>query len=270
MKNYLKYLFIFLLFIISLIYTNNSINIAKDIDPIMKKIKIKKDNFQIESVNAIIKDNTIIPGMNGCVVDINKSYENMKRINSYNDNLIKYKDIIPEISLYNIYDKYIEKGSNKERSVSIVLYIKDKNIINNIANIKLNVFLDANILKNGKIDINNSIKVYNGGNNMNYDDTTIEWINDVISDNYNSSNYCININKDDSNLLSCARNKMHTISPSNIYTNIYDLKNDITNGSIIYFSEHNLNNISIFCNYLLKKGYNIVYLDELLSEKGCK
>lgn len=269
MKKYLKYLFIFLLFIISLIYTDNSINVAKDIDPIMKKIKIKQDNFQMESVNAIIDNNTIVPGKNGCIIDVNKSYESMKRINSYNDNLIKYKDIIPEISLYNTYDKYIEKGSNEERNVSIVLYIKDKKYINNISDVKLNMFLDANILKDSTININDNIKVYNGGDNMNYDDTTIEWINDVISDNYNTSNYCINIDKNDSYLLSCARNKMHTISPSIIYTNIYKAKNEITNGSIIYFTEHNLNNISVFATYLLKKGYNIVYLDELLSEERC-
>lgn len=271
MKKIFDYFVIILLFIISLIYTDNITNIAKDSDPIMKKIKNISDEMKIESVNAEINGSTITPGVNGCEIDIGKSYENMKKINSYNDKMLKYKDVIPEITIHNIYDKYITGGNNINRNVSIIVHIKNSiESINQINNIKLNLFVDANIIRNGKVDISNNKKIYNGGDNLNYDDTTIEWMNDVISDNYNVSNYCLNLYKDDNNLLECARNKMHTISPLVVGKNIYITKVNITNGSILYFNESNIDKINGLSDYLIKKGYNIVYLDELLSEENCK
>jgi len=269
MKKYFEYLIIILFFIISLIYTDNITNIAKESDPIMKKIKSVSTDLKIESVNAVVSDDNITPGVNGYEVDINKSYENMKKINSYNDKMIKYKDVIPEITIHNIYDKYITGGNNINRSVSIIVYIKN-NIenINKIDNVKLNVFVDSKIIENGKVEISANKKIYNGGVNFNYDDISIEWMNDVISDNYNSSNYCLNLNKNDNNLLECARSKMHTINPLVVDKNIYNTKMNITNGSIIYFNENNIDKINEISNYLIKKGYNIVYLDELLSEEN--
>ena len=93
-------------------------------------------------------------------------------------------------------------------------------------------------------------------------------MNDVINDNYNSSNYCLNLDKNDNNLLECARNKMHTISPLIVDKNIYNTKVNINNGSILYFNENNIDKINELSIYLIKKGYIIVYLDELLSEEN--
>lgn len=272
MKRIFEYLGITFLFIISLIYTENITNIVKENDPIMKSLKNKQQDYLIESVNATIDDEYIMPGINGCTIDINKSYNDMKKINSYTEKMIKYKDLIPEISINNIYDKYIKSGNSKNRNVSIVVYIKkDINKINEIINTKLNVFLDSNILMNGKVDITENKKIYNGGNNKNYDDVTIEWVNDVIMDNYNYPKYCLNIDKNDNNLLSCSKAKMHTISP-NIIVNkndLYNIKSSITSGSIIYFDENNIDKIKEISDFITNKGYNIVYLNDLLSEDNC-
>lgn len=263
MKDYIKYIFIFTLFILSLIYTNSVTLLARNNDPIMKRIKYEYNSFQIESVNAAINNDSIIPGINGLEIDINKSYKYMKKINSYNKLLLKYKDIIPEISISNIYNKYISSGNSLKRNISIVIYIKDSiKSISNIKDYKLNVFLDTSIISNN-LNINNNIKIYNGGNNLEYNYSSI-LINNVIK-NYNNSNYCININKNNNNLMECSRNKMYSISPNIIYNNFNDIIN-ISNGSIIYFNESNIKCINYISNYLVKKGYDIVYLDELLSE----
>lgn len=273
MKKIIEYIVITLFFCASLIYTKNITNVAKSNDPIMKNIKNVSDNYKIESVNAIVTDEDVIPGVNGCEIDIDKSYENMKKINEYTDKMLKYKDIIPEITITNIFDKYISNGNTKERNVSIVVYIKDNiDLVNNIVDVKLNVFLDSSILTNGKIDISQNKRIYNGGNNLKYDDVTIEWMNDVIEDNYNRPKYCLNIDRNDDNLLLCARNKMHTISPKLVVTSIntYKIKESITNGNIIYFDENSIHKLNEIKDFLLKKGYNIVYLEELLSEDKCK
>ena len=71
------------MFALSLIYLNKTTNILKDKDPIMQNIVHNANNYKIESVNAKINEDTIIPGTNGCVIDINKSYAKMKKINEY-------------------------------------------------------------------------------------------------------------------------------------------------------------------------------------------
>ncbi len=269
MKRYIQYIVIILLFCISLIYTEDITNLVRTKDPIMQKIIEVSENNRIESVNAIIEDDEIKPGVNGCEIDINRSYENMKRINEYKESMLKYRDIVPEITIDNIYNKYISSGNNK-RNVSLVVYVlNNMDKVNNIDNIKLNIFLDSNLLINGRIDISNNKKIYNGGNNGIYDDTVIEWVNDVINSNYNKSIYCLNINKNDDNLVSCSRNRMYSITPKIIVRDMYNFKSNIYNGSIIYFDENSIDKIIPISSYLIKKGYNIVYLDELLSEKNC-
>lgn len=277
MKKKIEYILMLILFALSLIYTNSATNIIKKEDPIMKSIMKNKNAYKIESVNAKIENDTITPGVNGCEVDINKSYQNMKKINEYTDKMLKYKDLIPEITISNVYNKYITNGNDIKREVSIIVNIDEKiDEVVTMANdnkIKINMFLDSEILKNGPIKIEKTyIHIYNGGVNNNYDDITIEWMNDIIEDNYNESKYCINKNKNDNNLMICARNKMHTINPNLIVThsNLYNIKSLITNGSIIYFDKNNINNIKSISNYILSKGYKIVFLDELLNEKACK
>lgn len=269
MKKHLECIVIIILFVISFIFTNNVSNIVRDKDPVMIDIKNKRDLYRVESVNGIINNDEIIAGKNGCEIDINKSYKEMKKVNKYAEAMLKYKDLVPEITLNNTYDKYISGGNNKDRNVSIVIYIKkDINILNDI-DTKLNIFLDSELLRNGKIDIIGNKKIYNGGTNNTYENINIEWVNDLISE-YNKPSYCLNLDKNDNNLVICMRNKMHSIYPKINGNNIYKLKKDIMNGSIIYFDENNINNLNQTIKYLNSKGYNIVYLDELLNEKTCK
>lgn len=272
MKKILEYLGITLLFGISLIYTENITSVVKNNDSIMKNIKSISDEYRVESVNAIVSDKDIIPGINGCEIDINKSYEDMKKINAFTDKMLKYRDLIPEISITNIFDKYISSGNSKDRNVSIVVYMKDNvDKINEYSNIKLNVFLDSSILENGKLNVMKNIRIYNGGNNLKYDNVIVEWMNDIILDNYNKPKYCLNKDRSDDNLVVCARNKMHTISPKLMVTNTntYEIKKQVQDGSILYFEENSISKIREMSDYLIKKGYEIVYLDELLSENKC-
>lgn len=276
MKKIIEYSLITIFFILSLVYTNKVSSTIKNNDPIMKKILSNLENYSVNAVNAEINEYTITPGINGCTVDVNKSYKNMKKINEYNEKLLKYKDVIPEITLSNIYNKYISSGNGLKREVSIVINIQE-NIrkINSIATAtktKVNIFVDSNLLEDDLLDIDKEyIHMYNGGINNNYNDITIEWMNDVITDNYNKPKYCINKNRNDDNLLVCVRNRMHSISPTIIVSNnTLEVKELIKNGSIIYTDENNVDYIVNIINYIRSKGYEIVYLDELLNENMCK
>ena len=53
------------LLLFSFYYTDLSINLIRQNDPIMKEIKKSNKKFYIKSVNAKIDGNKIIPGRNG-------------------------------------------------------------------------------------------------------------------------------------------------------------------------------------------------------------
>ena len=111
MKKYLNIILTILLLIFSFYYTNLVSNYIKNKDPIMIKIKENKNKLETKPIDAIIKDNTIIPGKNGTLIDINESYKKMKRINKYTESLLIFKYIKPNISLNNQYDKLIINGN---------------------------------------------------------------------------------------------------------------------------------------------------------------
>ncbi|UKI29085.1 MAG: hypothetical protein L6V78_01690 [Clostridium sp.] len=68
-----------------------------------------------------MKNNTIIPGLNGKEIDYKKSLVKMEDFNAFNEHFLKFNDITPEISLEDNKDKIIIKGNPKKRSVSLIL-----------------------------------------------------------------------------------------------------------------------------------------------------
>ena len=56
---------------------------------------------------------------------------------------------------------------------------------------------------------------------------------------------------------------MYVVIP-NIIGDYVDVKNNISNGSIILLN--NINNLDIIIKYIKSKGYDIVSLEELLTE----
>ena len=69
--------------------------------------------------------------------------------------------------------------------------------------------------------------------------------------------------KDNTVLEVCNKNNMYTIIP-NIIGDYTEIKNNISNGSIILIN--NTNNLNIIIKYINSKGYNIVTLSNLLKE----
>ena len=68
---------------------------------------------------------------------------------------------------------------------------------------------------------------------------------------------------DEETLKQCKKNNMYTIIP-NIIGDYTEIKNNISNGSIILIN--NTNNLNIIIKYINSKGYNIVLLSNLLKE----
>ena len=93
--------------------------------------------------------------------------------------------------------------------------------------------------------------------------------NTVILNNFtNRSDYCLTSNKSDATLDLCSTYNMDTIKKDFISDNIVTYtKENLENGQIFVFDKYDYKELEIVFKYILSKGYNIVMLNELLSER---
>ena len=109
---------------------------------------------------------------------------------------------------------------------------------------------------------NNSIYTY--GNNGLYNDDILSNDNTIINRvSNNKSVYCLSKEKNTDVLNACNNNKMYVIIP-NVIGDYYEIKSNISNGSIILLN--NINNLDVVIKYINSKGYSIVSLNKLLEE----
>lgn len=229
MRKFFSILGLITIMIGSYSYSSFSVSVLKELDDIMISLNDIKNEYKIDSVDAIIDGNSIIPGIKGREIDIDASYKNMKEINKFNSSLIVYKDVKPNISVEDNKDKYISNGNRKKSSVSIILKVDNMDELTSINNFKFDYTFD-----------NKKTKVFN---------------------------FCLY--NDLKYLNECANNNLYTIKP--IIINKRPLKRTkevISNGSILMYEVTNefLKEYEIILKYIVSKGYNIVYINELVKE----
>lgn len=263
MKNIIKTISLLGLVCFSFFYTDKVINMINKKDPLMIQIEELKEKYQVEPVNAILNDDTIIPGINGKEVDVLKSYEEMKLSGIFREELIVYKNLYPSSSLSNNKDKYIIKGNNNKNKVALLLILNIKDI-DNIKNNNLTLFLNHKDININNINKLKNNEIYTYGNNGIYTSEILTNDNSIINRlTNNKSTYCLSKDKDNTILEICSQNNMYTIIP-NIIGDYSEIKKEISNGSIILLN--NLNNLKIIEKYITSKGYQIVSLSNLLNE----
>ena len=266
----IKIIGLFCLFTITFIYTEKVINISQEQDEIM--IKIKENNkTNIKPTNAIINNDTIIPGSIGKYIDNEASYKAMKKIGYYEPTLLVYKNIYPEISIYNNYNKYIIKGNTKNKNISLIYILNNKSTLDNIINssnkynIKINIFIDSTFLNNN-ISIIDKIKnneLYNNGTNGIYTKDNLIIANNIINNKSNNKSiYCLFKEKEENSLNNCANTKMLSLLTKK--SNFYNIKNNLENGN--FYLIDNTQELNKIIEYIISKGYNIVPLSELITE----
>ena len=275
MKQLLKYLFIILLFIFSIYYTDKSVDILKLNDPIMKEIKNNLNKYKIESIDAIIDNNIIIPGKEGQEVDVKKTYDAMRKYGSYNENLIKIKEIIPTISINDNLDKYIKLNSSDNKKISLIFIINKEVNINNLNktleknNITATFFIEKNLIENNINFIKNTnhqIELLNS--NKILFNSTKSYLESLTN---SKLKYCYTEEENNNLLELCKDNKMYTIMPSliikkDLYKNI---KSNIESSPIIsiYLNKYTEKELNSSIEYLKKKGYKFYNLKSLINEE---
>ena len=273
MKNKYKIIGIMLLSGFSFFYTYKVSSIIKDNDPIMTRINNIEDTLIVSKVDPIINNDEYITGINGCVINKEESYSKMKVNNEFNEDLI----VMKEDKVMEDLNKYIIGGNKLNRKVSIILTNYDNEEINNFIinnDIKINYFIDGNNIKK---DISTLINLkgnkYNYGRNKEYINKYIVYDNSLIKTNFsNKPSYCLVTSKQKDTLSLCSKYNMKTIKTEEIKEDILStVKTTLENGKIFLINSSSLEDIKYSINYILSKGYKIVYLDELLDESNdCK
>lgn len=279
MKKCISYLGVFVLVCFSFFYTDKAVEIVKRNDPVMKEILTISDSLKIDPINAIINDDEVISGLNGKKINIDKSYQNMKKLNMYKESMLVFDEILPEVSIN--YDKYVIKGNELKNEVALVFKvdsIDNIKLINKVLtekNTLATFFIDGNIVKDNMNLVlelaQDGYEIENLGYNGNYSSEKLTWTNNMIESLTNKkTNYCYTEFKDKNILELCSTNKMYTIKPT-INTGNYPfltIKKNLESGSIISFdlSDKTLKELPSIISYISQKGYNIVSLEQLISE----
>ena len=263
----------------SFYYTNLATEIIKNNDPIMKKIVKVSESYKKESINAVFSDNTIIPGISGVKVDINNSYESMKKYGKFNEYLIVFEEILPTVSLQITFEIYIRRGNVTKTNVSIIIIVDDPSYVENILDIlnskevKVTFFVGKNIINESMDLIDIIIK---SGHRVEYksDEYNVDEVlkyNDLLKVKTNNNlKFCYTDEENITILSNCNYKKMHTIFPNIITTNFpySDVKRNLDSGSILSFksNQHTLRELKYIINYINQKGFIIVNLDQVISE----
>ena len=171
---------LFVLVLFSFFYTDKVMNLINKNDPLMNKINLLKDKYEILPVNAILEDNTIIPGVKGKIVDLDKSYDNMKVSGIFREDYLIYNELLPSELLSNNMDKYIIKGNSSNNKISL-LVLGDSNNIDKINKDNITIFLNHKDISINNIKKLSKNSIYTYGNNGIYSDEILSNDNTIIN-----------------------------------------------------------------------------------------
>lgn len=281
-KKITKVIGICILTCFSFYYTDKIIDVAKSKDSIMISIMKEEEKYEIPAVDAIMIDDYIISGISGKKVDVEKSYEKMKKLGEYNENLLVFMNENPKVSLCDNYDKFIIRGNSNKEQVAILINARDisntKNIINilNENNIPASIYLDKSFIKENYQELEKlnrkNIVFSNGGCNNNYEELCIKETNMLLKtfENYDDK-FCY-VTADDYDILeNCKNNYMYTIKPL-ITDNVnpyVTIKNNLQTGNIYLLNDniYTKKELSAILKYINQKGFEITTISDLLDEK---
>jgi len=252
----IKVLIIIVLMLFSFYLSDEITKLAINKNPIMESIKEKSDSLTVMGTNAIINENTIIPGINGKKVDEEASFFKMKEFGIFNETYLVFENIKPNISLEDNKDKIIIQGNKNLRQVSIIID-DDCNLLNYFENKNINLTILAKTDTTfAKYEYINSEKDINKFNDL----------ESILKKNNLNKKICV---LEKSNIKKCKKKKNYLVKPNIIVSNkdIIQNKKNITNGSILYIDKNvSKNTIEILINQIKHLDLKIVYLSQLISE----
>jgi hypothetical protein len=279
-KNTIKLFSLFLLLLLSFIYTDKVFNEARGNDPLMKEVISYKKAHDVKPVEPKIKDDEMILGMSGLIINEEKSYKNMKKDDTFNKQRLVYDKKKPNTSIDKTYDYYITNGISKNM-VSIIFKVNNSTNVSELlsllakTNVTVNFFIDGSYLeKNVETAfsmVNLNSEIYNLGYDNKYSKSMISVTNNLIeSITLKDSLFCLNEVKNDNYKDICASKKMLTLSPKLVNPSITDLKKNLSKGVMIVYDldEFDTSKFNFIISVIESRGYKIKGLSKLINENS--
>lgn len=284
-KKVIQVISVTLLMLFSFFYTNKSIELIRENDPIMKQIKETNTKYKVNPVNATIIGNKIIPGKSGKEIDYQKTYAKMKKYGTYNETLTVLKDIEPAVSIDDYYDKYIVQGNTERKNVSLVFktdtisnLLSILNILNQ-KNIPATFFVDGLLLENNTslfetmTQNNHELEILSYDNKYDeiYFDSALNYLSSITK---RKGKYCYAEYDQKEVIELCSKLKLHTIIPTVKTTTMpyKEIKDKLYNSAIISLPLSTITEeqLPAIIDYIKQKGYTFLSLEALLSENDEK
>ena len=281
MKRFFEILGFLSLVCFSFFYTEKTIDVVKEVDDIMITLKEQAPKYQEQAENAKIDGMFMIPGISGKIVNLQKSYEEMKHYGKFHPNLLVYDKVSPEISIKDRYDKYIQTGNPKKRQVSLIFIVDEKgdpsSIIEILKEKKVTgtFFIDGSWLEKNQTElidlIHDQFTVGNYSYRGDYTHESFVWIDTIIKRvGGQNQSYCLVEKENKKALSTCKLQKDYTIYPNIIIKEhpYSELTEQVGNGSIVLMriDAQVKKELTLMITYLKQKGYEIVNLEDLLEE----
>lgn len=278
-KKLFQALFVFALLFFSFYYTEKSIELVREVDPIMKQIKTTSDKYEIEAIDAKVTGNLMIPGISGRQIDYEKSYSKMKQYGNYNEALTVFMETTPTVSIDDYYDKYIVSGNKEKKSVALVFTVKEEKellkivSILNMKNVAATFFIDGLYMENNLSTVEKlqdyelELLSYDNKYEEVYFTSAVDYLNNLTK---REAKYCY-AEYDNKNIIElCSKLKLHTIIPTiTVKDSVYrEVKEKLMNAAIIAFpvSKKVSDELGTIIDYISQKGYTFQTLEELLNE----
>ena len=284
-KKVIQVISVTLLMLFSFFYTNKSIELIRENDPIMKQIKETNMKYKVNPVNATIIGNKIIPGKSGKEIDYQKTYAKMKKYGTYNETLTVLKEIEPAVSVDDYYDKYIVQGNTERKNVSLVFktdtisnLLSILNILNQ-KNIPATFFVDGLLLENNTslfetmTQNNHELEILSYDNKYDeiYFDSALNYLSSITK---REGKYCYAEYDQKEVIELCSKLKLHTIIPTVKTTTMpyKEIKDKLYNSAIISLPLSTITEeqLPAIIDYIKQKGYTFLSLEDLLSENDEK
>lgn len=252
---FLKYSLLIIISIFSFYLSDKVILFVENQSPIMKQIKKESKKASTLPVNAIIKGNTIIPGISGKKINERESYLKMNDFSSFNEAFYVYDTIKPDISLYDNLDKIIIKGNSNKK---IAILSSNNEIVSFLKNSEIKV---TKIIKN-ELEIDESLENINGVSNTDdFNDINIYLKRKKLNKKICLVGY--------SNIKECKKLSYFMVDANKKITrsNLVMSKMNLTGGDIILLSDNlDKESVNVIINKIKYLDLEIVYLSELIKE----
>ena len=273
MKKFFEYFGLATLVCFSFFLTEKTATVVEEMDEIMVQIKSHQTEYQEEGMDATITGPYIVPGLPKKTINVEKSYQKMKELGTYDEDYFVWDLEKPKINLDNHLEKYVVSGNPTNRVVSLVVLLNQKNLsslLESIGNEKVSYLLDEEEFEKNKESIPSLIASQSEFLLKESGESEFLSLRQKLSTYHQESFICYNPKQDDAFSSLCQKYSYHSITTNQeISKNPLKMTKELLAPGAFLVYEVNpklLEELPNILSYIKSHGYEIVPVSSQLKE----